>query len=437
MAAAWAAVALHIKPINTLSAMKNHPHFWPTARPLRGSAAALRRQHGAFLITFALFMLFLLGFMGIALDFGRLFVVKTELQTAVDSCALAAARELNGQADAITRAQSAGMAAGNANNANLQSTSWNGAGKITASDIDIFRDKEYLRTTDAQKAHYAECKYTMSSIKLWLLQAMGAFTGDSTTWPNTGAVGVRAVATRVSSQSACIIPVAIRWDIGLPSVGEWIPFDPGSKSKDKNMTWGNLNGSTNASTTEADMLNGYCVTPKPGAIFTPGTQANKIAAVWNYRFGIYSNSDIKNGSVNYSSTGQPDYSSYTYTTSNSPGHDVYQDFLNKRLAFMPCGRATHPEDCGVGNGGYQTVSQAPVLKANGADRRVVTVPVIKGNANQFNNELACMLILAPLQPSSMTSAFEYLGLANDPKSPCKGSGYAGGTTGPVVPVLVR
>ena len=112
---------------------------------MRGSTAALRRQHGAFLITFALFMLFLLGFMGIALDFGRLFVVKTELQTAVDSCALAAAQELDGQSSAITRARSAGMAAGNANNANLQSTSWNGVGKITASDIDIFRDKEYLR----------------------------------------------------------------------------------------------------------------------------------------------------------------------------------------------------------------------------------------------------------------------------------------------------
>ena len=132
---------------------------------MRGSAAQ-RRQHGAFLITFALFMLFLLGFMGIALDLGRLFIVKTELQTAVDSCALAAARELNGQSDAITRAQSAGMAAGNSNNANLQSASWNGVGKITASDIGIFRDKTYAQTTLAKDARYVECKYTMNSIKL-------------------------------------------------------------------------------------------------------------------------------------------------------------------------------------------------------------------------------------------------------------------------------
>ena len=49
------------------------------------------RQHGAVMVTVAFALLFLLGFMGIALDFGHLFVVKTELQTASDSCALAAA----------------------------------------------------------------------------------------------------------------------------------------------------------------------------------------------------------------------------------------------------------------------------------------------------------------------------------------------------------
>jgi uncharacterized membrane protein len=42
--------------------------------------------------------------MGIALDFGHLFVVKTELQTAADSCALAAAQELDGASDALNRA---------------------------------------------------------------------------------------------------------------------------------------------------------------------------------------------------------------------------------------------------------------------------------------------------------------------------------------------
>ena len=62
--------------------------------------ATRRSQRGAVIITVCLLMLFLLGFIGFALDFGRLFVVKSELQTAMDSCALAAAQELDLQPDA-------------------------------------------------------------------------------------------------------------------------------------------------------------------------------------------------------------------------------------------------------------------------------------------------------------------------------------------------
>ena len=80
------------------------------------------RQHGAVMVTVAFALLFLLGFMGMALDFGHLFVVKTELQTASDSCALAAAQELDGAADALTRATNAGITAGNLNKVNFQGT---------------------------------------------------------------------------------------------------------------------------------------------------------------------------------------------------------------------------------------------------------------------------------------------------------------------------
>lgn len=377
--------------------MKNHPHSWLMARPMRGSAAALRRQHGAFLITFALFMLFLLGFMGIALDFGRLFIVKTELQTAMDSCALAAARELNGQTDAIARAQSAGMAVGNGNNANLQSSNWNGAGKITSANIS-FRDKNYAATSAPASAQYAECKYTMNSIKLWLLQSMGAFTGDSATWSNNGTVGARAVATRASSQTACPVPVVLPQGSYTP--GQWINFDP----KNGPMTWGNLDGTTNASTTNSEMRDGYCVYPLPNQpVSTPGAQAT-VAEYWNFRFGIYKNNPSN-------PTGAPDYSSFIYNTSNWQGRDgkgnignAYQgsspngtpNFLAQRLAFTPCGAT--PSACGLGSGGYKTVAQTPTLKATGADRRIVTVPIVAGGI--FKNQLACMLMLDPISPGA-------------------------------------
>jgi Flp pilus assembly protein TadG len=77
-----------------------------------------RRQRGAVIVTVCLALLFLLGFIGIAVDLGRLFIVRSELQTAMDSCALAAAQELDGVGaaidgvtDSISRARSAWTAA--------------------------------------------------------------------------------------------------------------------------------------------------------------------------------------------------------------------------------------------------------------------------------------------------------------------------------------
>src|SRR5215203_1663357 len=98
---------------------------------MRSSRRFKRHQTGAVIITVAFALLFLLGFMGIALDFGHLFVVKTELQTATDSCALAAAQELDGASDALTRATSAGITAGNLNRVNFQG----GTAGVVAADI--------------------------------------------------------------------------------------------------------------------------------------------------------------------------------------------------------------------------------------------------------------------------------------------------------------
>ena len=108
-------------------------------------------------------MLFLLGFMAIALDFGHLFVVKTELQTATDSCALAAVQELDGASDALIRASNAGMTAGNLNKANFQGA----AAAIVATDI-TFSDSligAYSHTfAPIASAKYAKCAHTKSGM---------------------------------------------------------------------------------------------------------------------------------------------------------------------------------------------------------------------------------------------------------------------------------
>lgn len=409
--------------------MKTHPHYWLMSRPMHGSATALR-QHGAFLITFALFMLFLLGFMGIALDFGRLFVVKTELQTAVDSCALAAARELNGQPDAITRAQSAGMVAGNANNANLQSASWNGQGKLTATDTHIsFREQDYANPTlDGKLARYAECQYTMSSIKLWLLQAMGAFTGDNATWPNSGTVGARAVATRASGQGACPMPLGFKITNPTPPNYGRIPtqryiFDPKSTSAD--IDWANLDTTHSAAETRDEVDGKRCnIKIDMGIeIGTPGTEAT-VVEVWNYRFGIYKGA--------FDSTHRPDFSGHIYPFDPAASNS-YPDFKLQRQSFTRCG--TSASNCGMKGGGFSTVATSAQHKDFGADRRIVLVPFV--NATGTVKAFACMLMLQPMTIPVDKVQLEYLGNANDPSSPCTTNDLAGGSNGPLVPVLVR
>ena len=62
------------------------------------------RQNGAILVMTILFLILLLGFAALALDLGRLYVLRTEMQNAADSAALAAAVELDGRDNAIADA---------------------------------------------------------------------------------------------------------------------------------------------------------------------------------------------------------------------------------------------------------------------------------------------------------------------------------------------
>lgn len=419
--------------------------------------ATRHRQHGAVLVTVALVMLFLLGFMGIALDFGRLFIVKTELQTAMDSCALAAAQELDGQSTALTRATSAGVTAGNLNNVNLQSPTWSGQGKITSADIS-FRDAAYVATTVAASAKYAQCQHTQSNIGMWLMQAMGAFSGNTADYPNTRQVSALAVATRTNAQSACPIPVAFKPKPGSTApnyglvVGEWVTLIMAQNAAaGGEIGWANLDGSNSASETEAEM-NGHCGTKVGDTLGTPGVQAS-IADAWNARFGIYKNSG--DPAVHH-----PDFTGYAYTTANWPsGKNAYngtpgsdptgtaQNFLTKRLAYASCA------DTGTKLKGANSCESLTGLSLNsfqklaapgnttgghrqyGASRRITLVPVINPAGQVM--DYACMLMLQPLSIPMANTQLEFLGNASDPGSPCTSSGLPGGVAGPLVSVLVR
>lgn len=400
------------------------------------------------ILTVVFLLFFLLGFIGIALDFGHLFVVKSELQTSLDGCALAAAQELDGSPDALTRASNAGIAAGNANAVDFQSTNWRGKAKLAAAEISYF-DQNHNATVGSANARYARCQHTQAGTGIWLMKMLGVFSGSAATYPSTMNVAALAEATLSPAQSTCPMPLGLRPKdkAAVPPNygyvrGEWVKL----LSKDNNVIagqigWMNLDGSSNAAETERE-LRGFCGTKVNDQLGTPGVQATASDA-WNARFGIYKNASGP-------SIDRPDFTGYIYTKvptgggSWPTGSNAYNDFIAKRQAFANCAiTGTKIKDCesisGLKlGGGFNKLATAGTngeLRQYGTNRRVVAVPVVT-DANRVTG-FACMLLLQPMPIPVDDIYLEFLGNASDVGSPCTGSGLPGGTAGPRVPVLVR
>lgn len=420
---------------------------------------ARRRQGGAAIVTVTLVLLFLMGFMGIAFDFGHLFVVRTELQTAMDSCALAAAQELDGTSTAQTRAVNAGVAAANMNRVNFQSASWDGMGRVSAADIS-FRDAAYAPAASPAASRYVQCQHTQSGVRMWLMHAMGAFSGDTTAYPNTRSVLASAVATRGHAQTACPVPLGLKPKGGgvAPNygfqVGEWVQLLGSSVPGSGEIGWYNLDGSSSAAETNNELgEGGYCGVKVGDTLGTPGVKSS-TDTVWNYRFGIYKNSD--DPSVNH-----PDLSGYAYTATNwknavpqnawsgSPAagsHASAANFQLKRAAF-----ASFDDDgTSLTSGSQIAFGQSNALNsfkklatpgstgqhaAHGFNRRLVVVPVLNGAAGVI--DFVCMFMLEPLTGPNQDVHLEFLGNAAATTAPCAAGGLAGGTAGPLTAVLVR
>ncbi len=429
------------------------------------------RQFGAIIVTFSLMLLFLIGFASIAIDIGRLFIVRTELQTALDSCALAAAQELDGQVSSITRARNAGLAAGNINNVNLQSTTWDSQPKLSADEV-TFKDANYVVTSTAKDARYVQCQHTQAGVKAWLMPAMAIFGGNA--WAGTNSVMGTAVATRGHAQDACPVPVGILTRNSTPPdygflVGEWIVVRTASAPGSGEMGWYNLDGSRSASNTEQEMqergLCGIQVGSLVGSLLgTPGAQSS-IDAIWNTRFGIYKANDKAPGTANYDgpAVNHPDLTGYAYTSTNWKNpkpQNAYdgipavgsapsaENFVTKRSKFASFDNTgTSLTDGSLivfGKSNALNKFKDPVASPGstgqhasyGYNRRLVVVPVLTPGNNKVI-DFACMLMLAPLTGPQDDTYMEYRGNAGSATSPCTTAGLAGGTSGPLVPVLVR
>jgi len=405
-----------------------------------------KRQRGAIAIIVGLSLAVLIGFVGLALDLGKLYVTKSELQNSVDACALAAARDVTG-ATPLLVSEAAGLATGTSNAAMFQNEAVKMVKDLNVSYSDNADGTYYTKDSvpyALDKVKYVKCTAERTDIAHWFIQILNLLPGIDIQ-PST--VNAMAVATTTSAQTACAIPVYVctpptaNPPKAAYNKGDWIsskvdpkdPYGPGS------FGWADLSPPGGGASELAGLLagSGQCDLPAVGSkVGEPGDIASLIAA-WNTRFGIYT------GSYKGPTDGTPDFTGYAYsvTTWNPPnGGNAYADFIQKRGANAP-----YQTDANSGLTTKGTESTQAVHKA-GADRRLVHVPMV--DCTEFaSTKLAkvvswnCMLMVQPMQEPSAKDVvnLEYLGNSNDPTSPCATQGVPGSDTGsgPRVPVLVQ
>lgn len=414
---------------------------------------ALKKQSGAVAVIIALSLAGLIGFVGLALDLGKLFVAKTELQNSVDACALAAARELTGaNSNQLILAEAAGIATGERHRVYFQGEAISiSSVAFAVSLVDDYRSASDIDPAEAVEMRYARCEANRVDILNWFIQVLNLFPGVDI---GSQTVAATAVATLSPSQIiSCAIPVGLCTDDVPPStpVGTWLesvlgPPAGGKKSESGNLTgnfmWVDYSPPGGGASELAGQLTGpgVCSLPAQGSQVGEAGVKSSLANDWNSRFGINQGS-VKEGDA------IPDYSGYAYTEVNWPSKfNALSDFQSKRGANIP-----YQGDASTGLNTHGTAVDATYLQENGADRRLVTVAVVDCDGFTSGTTApvqawACVLMLHPInnsQGGSGTGAtrmyLEYLGRSNDTGSPCATNGVPAGPTGigPMVPALVR
>lgn len=441
------------------------------------------RQRGVVAIMVGLSIVAVIGAFGLAVDSGRLYVNKTELQNAADACALAAASQLscaggNCTSDFLAVAESAGRLAALRNRSQLQSTNV----AVATSDITFSNSPSsgFLTRMGGASSNvtYARCVTRATGLVPYVLSALGS---NAPIEVNAVATAGRQPSQRFCTEAPvglCFKPSSTKPTFGY-SVGEWVAAaynnTPGTNggsgggNGNGNNNNNNNNGNNNADTDNATLDgsfswityskqgapsvqaqvsgNGVCnvaademVTRQPGVI-------NSVRAAYNSRFGIY----YKSGGANQAYTSQnapPDRTGYAYPNStfaqptsankNIANPTAYSDYLQRRNGFTPFNENSFVD----GNKVKGTALSQSDHRLYGKDRRVVAIPVFDCSANKETKALAysCMLMLNPMTTGNTgTLLLEYIGDANAANSPCLTSGLAGGPagTGPQVVALVQ
>jgi hypothetical protein len=428
----------------------------PTRLRGRRDYRGLRKEGGAVALIVALSMVVLVGFAGLALDLGKLYIAKSELQNSADACALAAVRELTGaNTNQLTLAEAAGISAGMHHD-----VLFHGEPVSLAADENVtfsqtldgaYQPKAAIGSTEALLMQYARCTVGRAGIATWFIQVLNLLPGISI---GNQSVAAAAVATRSPSQvTSCAIPVAICSSAVTPppAAGTWLQsvIGPGASGSGTgnltgNFKWVDYTPSGGSASELGEKLAGpgVCNLPATGSQAAEASVASSLADGWNSRFGIY------HGGINQGESA-PDYSGYAYTgaAGSWPARsNAFADFKSRRGTY-----AAYQGDTTTALNTDGTISNSGDLQGSGGDRRLATVGVIdcggfSGGATVVPvQSWACVLMLHPINNAGGSGTggdrmyLEYLGRSEDLGSPCATSGIPGGpgSGGPLVPVLAQ
>lgn len=429
-------------------------------------SAPSTRQRGAISLVLALCLVMLIGFAGLAIDLGRFFIVKSELQNAVDACALAAASQLRpGQANplALSKAVAYGRltatgGVGNIeaikNRANVQSE----VVDITPAQITfsstlngVYQD---AGSADYNTATFVRCSYPLQGLPVYFMQVLNSDYSSQT-------VSATAVATLGPSSSACAIPIGVCMASGGTEAnrfgltpGQWLQAKGDTAYGTGNFGWVDFSppGGGAAELAELLMGSGQCDLRIGDYVGAQGQKTNLVEA-WNSRFGWYKQGGGSPGLTQ----APPDFTGYAYSKDrNWPGSSsAYEgsstvpgalNFLAARSAHAPYQGDT-PQ--GIPAQTYNASTSAEHATA-GRSRRIAVAPVLDcsvwnttGNAQPRIEGWACVLMLNPYAAGNPKTGevwdvplVEFLGLSTEAGSPCATGGEAG-TYGPPVPVLAQ
>lgn len=323
--------------------------------------SGLRDDEGAIIVFWAVTLCAILGIVALSFDFGQKASTQSELQSYADQVALAAAGELDGKSDSITRATNAA--------ANLivdsqtfasGSHALSGSGNYTLTFYKSLPASDTASidpglTTDPALARYARARVTPRTVPFSFTGAFDALRGGTTANPTIGAsavAGFTQYACDITPMMFCLPSPTFKADANIGKMillrsggngAAWGPgdfgfLDPNGVAIDPNGPCAKLSGNN---------LDG-CLLGAVGAItqcfsqrgvdMEPGQKVGIEDAIYNVRFDIYNS--IMNGNVN-----DPNYPPAPNVIKGVVPPKPNQSCINNNGIISPSSAALPHDDC--------------------------------------------------------------------------------------------